>query len=899
MKIESCKVNHLTKPLGYSMDGCVFSWLVEEAAGKAQTAARIVVRRGDAVAADTGWADLDSLAAPVAVELRPRTRYTWTVSVRTEAGEEATSGENWFETGKMEEPWSARWIGCDDGEPRHPVFSREIRPDRAVASARLYVCGLGLYETRWNGEKLGDEYLTPYCNNYDSWVQYQTYDVTAALQSAGTLSVTLGNGWYKGRFGFARDPKPHYGESWKLIAEVRVLYTDGSEEVIGTDERWNVTRSNIFFSNIYDGEQRDDTLPEIPPCPAVRTEAPKGTVTARYSTPVTVSEELPVKELIRTPAGETVLDIGQNMAGSFRLRVDEPAGTKIRLQFGEILQNGNFYRDNLRSARAEYLYISDGKPHVLTPKFTFYGYRYVKVEGVSDLKPEDFTALVLHSALPRTGSLTTGNALVNQLISNVEWGQRGNSIDVPTDCPQRDERMGWTGDAQVFTPTACFQRDSYAFFRKYLHDVWTEQQTRGGMVPDVIPDFGVESCSAAWGDAACVIPWTLYRFYGDRAILEDQFASMAAWVDYITRVDGDDMGWRTHTHYGDWLALDADDPENLRGGTDVALVADAQYLHVALLTAKAARVLGRDADAANYEALAETLRDRIRHEFFTPSGRCAVPTQTGLLLALRDGIAPDPARCARDLEAKLRGNEGRLRTGFVGTPLLCPTLTATGRDSLAFDLLLNEDYPGWLYAVKLGATTIWERWNSVLPDGSISDTGMNSLNHYSYGSIAAWLYRDVAGLAPDAPGFRSAILKPHLNVYLGSVGVRYASAAGVWEVSWEILPNGDVSYRCAVPFGCTARLTLPCGGGEYALSAGVFEKTYTPDRPLRTVYSTDSPISDLLANARVKAALVRAIPQITQLPDTMRTMSMRQLAALTGTADAEQFEMLDAMLAGL
>lgn len=470
MRIERCKVDHLVNPMGYAMEKPVFSWVVMESDGTKAEASRLIVKKGAEVLADTGWVDLNSLATSLELPLEPRTRYTWTVAVRTDAGEEAVSRENWFETGRMQEVWTGQWIGCDDAESRLPLFSKAITPAKPVRTARLYICGLGLYEAFWNGGKIGAEYMTPYCTNYDAWVQYQTFDVTAQLQQAGELSVLLGNGWYKGRFGFDPTRPPYYGDSWKLIADLVLTYEDGAEEVIGTDESWQVTRSNITFSNIYDGEIRDDTLPVLPAVSARLTDAPKGRLTARLSTSVTVREERKC-DLIITPAGETVLDTRQNLTGSFRLRVHEPKGTRIRLQFGEILQNDCFYRDNLRSAKAEYIYISDGEEHVLEPDFTFYGYRYVKIEGVVDLNPDDFTALVLYSELPRTGWLTTGNELVNQLISNAEWGQLGNFLDVPTDCPQRDERMGWTGDAQVFAPTACFQRDCAAFYAKYLHDM--------------------------------------------------------------------------------------------------------------------------------------------------------------------------------------------------------------------------------------------------------------------------------------------------------------------------------------------------------------------------------------------------------------------------------------------
>ena len=845
MIITNCKVNHLTNPLGYAMKRTVFSWTVEAAEGKEQDAARIIVKQAGKIVADTGWEELDSLATTLPISLQPRTRYIWTVSVRTDAGEEGTSEENWFETGKMGEGWQGRWIGCGGNGGRSPVFVKEIAPSGTVVSARLYLCGLGLYEAAWNGEKIGGECLTPYCNDYNTWVQYQTYDVTGQLQGGGVLAVTLGDGWYNGRFGY--DPKnrePYYGDGLKLLAELRICYADGTQEVVGTDEDWGTGWSAITFSGIYDGEHRDDTLPDtLPesaagagyggaPLSAARLVAPpKGKLTERYSTPVMVREELAVQEVIHTPAGETVLDLGQNLAGTFRLNVHVPAGQEVRLSFGEVLQGGNFYRDNLRSAKAEYIYKSDGKPKVLQPKFTYYGYRYVKVEGIPEIKAGDFTALVLYSGLPKTGTLTTGNPLINRLVANVEWGQKGNFIDVPTDCPQRDERMGWTGDAQVFAPTASYLRDCNAFYAKYLYDMAQEQKGHAGEVPNIVPSFGTGfgdpwGSSAAWGDAACVIPWVCYEFSGDPSILEDQYESMRGWVEFIRRIDGKDHGWRRHFHFGDWLALDAPNEEERRGGTEVGYVADAMYYRCAGLVAGAADVLGKTEDGKEYRALAGQILQGIRQEYFTPAGRCAVPTQTGLVLAAALGLGQEEERTREALIRRMEMDGGQLRTGFVGTPLLCPVLTDAGREDIAFSLLLNEGYPGWLYEVKLGATTVWERWNSLLPDGSISSTGMNSLNHYAYGSIVEWLCKDVAGLSALTPGFRYAKLAPHICRELKNVEFTYESVAGKWYVAWEVLEGGEVNYRCSVPFGCHAKLVLPSGeergleAGEYAFTCG-------------------------------------------------------------------------------
>lgn len=838
MEITHLKTNHIESPIGFQMNRPVFSWQVERAEGKFQKAARIKVASDPEmthILADTGWsAELDSLACSVELALMPRTRYYWTVSVETDAGETAESNASFFETGKMGEAWAAKWITCDR-TGRHPIFYRDISVIKELVSARLYICGLGLYEVEINGVRVGDEYMTPYCNNYDAWVQAQTYDVTESLQNGGRLSVTIGDGWYMGRFGFFGKDNL-YGSEPKLIAEARLRYTDGSEETIGTDERWSVTRSKITFSNIYDGEHRDDTLPETDPEPLRLTDMPTP-ITDRYSLSVTVHEKIKPVALTHTPKDEMVLDLGQNLTGIFSLRLNEKAGTVVHLQMGEVMQDGCFYNDNLRSAKAEYIYTCPGGEVVLEPKFTFYGYRYVKVEGVSNLRPDDFTALVLYSNLPETGTLTTGHDKINRLIENVKWGQKGNFLDVPTDCPQRDERMGWTGDAQVFSATACYLRDSYAFFRKYLHDMNSEQTALYGMVPDVVPSFerDYQGTACVWGDAVTIIPWNLYVFYGDKSILADSFDGMKAWVDYIRRYDGDTHAWREHFHYGDWLALDGSPnaPDERKGGTDEGYIACVYYMNSAEIVSRTAKILGREAEAREYAALAKDLRTFIRQEYFAPNGRCVADTQTGLLLALRYNLSPHPDACRKRLAEKLAMNGGKLQTGFVGTPFLNRQLTEAGMERTAYDLLLNEEYPGWLYEVNLGATTIWERWNSLEPDGTVSSTGMNSFNHYAYGAIAEWMFRYMAGLQPieTEPGFRKVKIAPVPDVRISNMKMQYTSAAGTYGVSWEVLDADTLHLRVEVPFGCGAELTLPYSNEpRQMLTAGVFETTYHLNR---------------------------------------------------------------------
>ena len=924
MRVYDAKVNHMTNPMGFFMDGVSFSWKVDEARGKAQKVARVRVAADEKmqeILFDSGMDEqADSLAYPVELALEPRTRYFWQVTVLSDAEEEADSEVQWFETSKMSEEWTGKWLTCDSTEKRHPIFSKEIAPAKEMAKARLYVTGLGLYEAYIDGKKVGDEYLTPYSNNYNRWVQYQTYDITDQIARGGKLSILLGNGWYKGRFGFsAFEDKGYYGNEWKVIADVVLTYTDGTEEVIGTDESWTVTRSRIMFSNLYDGEQVDATAPELPAEEPTVCDAPKGRLEARRSLPVVAHEHIKPVELIHTPAGEQVFDMGQNFAGIFTFRVKEPAGTKIHIQTGEVLQKGNFYNENLRSAKSEYIYISDGHETGIRPHFTYYGYRYVKVEGVSDLKIEDFTGLALYSDIEMGGDVETGHDLVNQLVSNVRWGMKGNFIDVPTDCPQRDERMGWTGDTQVFSPTATFLADTYAFYSKYLHDMYTEQMDLDGMVPDVVPSAGVHSTACVWGDSSCIIPWNMYQFYGDKKILEDQYDSMRNWVDYISRVDGDNHGWRSVFHYGDWLALDnpSGKTDEVMGGTDEGYIANVYYAASAGIVAKAARVLGYEADAKTYQALCDEQFEEVKKEYFSQTGRCCIKTQTALILALKYHLSENEELTKKTLRLLFQISGDKLKTGFTGMPLMCPVLSENGMNDLAYTLLLNEDYPGWLHEVKLGATTVWERWNSLDENGDISSTGMNSLNHYAYGSILEWVFRYVTGfrVSEEHPGSRHLLIAPTLNWKLKRAKGSYHSAAGTYETSWELADPSHVTVKVTVPFGCTAEIVLPLVSqetladqsnplfadvrdGKCFVGAGTYEVSYETTKPAKKMYSTYTPIQELVNNPEIVSAMGEQL-HLDQIPGQALAASFRQLAEAYPSASmsAEMLDQLDAALA--
>lgn len=847
MKIYHTQVNHLDQPIGFRMNRTVFSWKVKDARGKKQSYARIKVAEDENMETILFDSGDDAMASSLGYEadltLTPRTRYYWTVEAGSDAGEKAVSEVQFFETGKMDEPWIGKWISCDSSEKRHPYFEKEIIPAKKLRQARLYICGLGLYEPYYNGKRIGNEYLTPYSNDYHEWVQYQTFDITEELSEKGTLSILLGNGWYKARFGFlAKEDKGFYGQEWKLIAELHLIYEDGTKEVIPTDDSWQVRRSGIVFSNLYDGEHRDDTLPVLPAEQAVYCEPPKGKLTDRMSLPVQIHETFESKELLHTPAGEQVLDMGQEFTGIFKLHIKEPAGTRIHIQTGEILQQGNFYNENLRSAKSEYFYVSDGTEMDLIPHFTFFGYRYVKIEGIPNLKKEDFTGLAYYSDIHATGFMETGHELVNQLISNVRWGLKSNFVDVPTDCPQRDERMGWTGDAQVFSPTAMYLEDTYAFYAKYLYDMGKEQSVLGGKVPDVVPSCGVETTACVWGDASCIIPWNMYLFYGDKSILKDQFESMRSWVDYITQVDGDHHGWRYVFHYGDWLALDnpVTDAEQVFGATDEEFIANLYYAISAGIVAKAARVLGYDDAEEKYGRLSREQFGVVKEEYYSKTGRCCIKTQTALLLTLKYHLSDNEELTKKQLLKLFDISNHKLKTGFVGTPLMNNILTEHGMNELAYELLLNEEFPGWLYEVKLGATTIWERWNSLLPDGTISGIGMNSMNHYSYGSVLEWMFRHVAGIntKEEYPGVKSLVFEPTLNWELGHVNARYDSPSGEYRLSWKLTDEKHVTMEFDVPFDCTAQVVLPLVAEQEKektdrislLTAGHYEVSYELSR---------------------------------------------------------------------
>lgn len=843
MRIEKLRTNHIECPLGYLTDKLVFSWIVSEAEGQYQKSARVRIgteEQMNHLVYDSGEReDISSLGFEVPFITQPCTRYYWDVSVTDEKGNMGISEVTWFETAKGEEGILGQWIGSPFHQNLHPAFQKNFYLKKPIKSARFYGTALGLFECFVNGTKTGDEYLAPFYTDYNNWLQYVTYDITEQLQvGENAVGIILGNGWYKGRFGDVAGIDQLYGNRFQLLAELRIVYEDGTVEQIGTDTGWKCCPCEITQSSIYDGEAIDARR-KIPGFSTIHYDMPifqfavsetgtKAMITPRLSPALRVMEIRKPVQLLRTPKDELVLDFGQVMTGWVEADVNLPKGCEFYLQYGELLQEGCFYNENLRSAKQEFRFISDGTPAHVRPHFTFYGFRYVKVTGVDSVQLDDFVACVLYSEIEEIGFIETSNEKVNQLISNTKWGQKGNFVDIPSDCPQRDERFGWTGDAQVFCATASFHMYTPAFYRKYMYDMALEQKHLGGAVPYVVPDalnqayriLGVPENmygACGWGDVSTIIPWTMYLFYGDKTLLEQQYENMTGWVNFIRNQDVEYAEgkylWRSGYHYGDWLALD--NPQGgCRGATDEYYLASAYYYYSTKLTAKVAEILGKESDAIYYQELSQKICEAIQKEYFAEDGTLKIDTQTAHVLALYFGFAPKTSRkqLVLRLKQKLDARNIHLDTGFLGTPYLCRTLAQEGLIDYAYTLLLNEDYPSWLYEVNMGATTVWERWNSVMPDGLVSDTGMNSMNHYSFGAVAEWIYRGICGLNPllRKPGFKKVKIAPQIDGRLDWAKVVYNSASGQYISGWKLEGN-QCRVDIQIPFDASAEFEVPDG----------------------------------------------------------------------------------------
>ncbi|MDQ6417946.1 family 78 glycoside hydrolase catalytic domain [Paenibacillus sp. LHD-117] len=839
LKIQSLTCEYHTRLIGSDVAAPRFSWILETGNRRAVTQVayrmQLTTQEGNYSAPiwDTGRVESDQsihceYGGPVLV---PRQMYRFRVKAWDNEGNETPwSEEGEFELGLQLSDWKSEWITPNDAaipaDAEAAFLLRKgfnLRSD--IVSGRVYVTAAGIYELYLNGNKVSEDLFEPGWTSYHHRMQFQTYDVTSYLRNGDNgIGVMLADGWYRGGLGFS-GRNYHYGDRRAALVQLHVRYSDGTENVITSDTTWKAATGPVLYSNIYHGEVYDarlertgwsDPLFDDSSWAAVQTvDLGFNQLVAQENWSNVVTEVISPVETIVTPAGDHVLDFGQNMVGRVRFRVNAPAGTVITLQHSEVLDcDGNIYFGNLRSAKQAVTYVTHGGMEEYAPHFTFMGFRYVKVTGYplqdNQLPIEAFDGEVIHSDMMETGYFECSDERLNQLQRNIKWGQRGNFLDLPTDCPQRDERLGWTGDAQVFISTALFNYQGAPFFMKWLRDLKAEQHEDGG-VPYVIPDIVGGASSAAWGDAAVICPWTVYQYYGDLRLLEEQFESMKKWVEYIRAQGKNEYMWNTGFHFGDWLALDAKENSYI-GSTPTSLIATAYFAYSTRIVRDAALVLGRSEEADRYEGLYQNVRQSFQDEFVTKTGRVASPTQTAHVLALVFDLVDEHVkkRVAADLNDMIVENDYHLSTGFVGTPYLCFALSNHGYHTTAVRLLMQESYPGWLYSVSKGATTIWEHWDSIKPDGSFWSDDMNSFNHYSYGAVGDWMYKKVAGLdfSTTVPGFKRTRIAPLFgSTKLTFAKASYLSMYGQVESSWRII--GDrIELEAIIPANTSAEIVL-------------------------------------------------------------------------------------------
>lgn len=841
MMLYDVRVEYRHEPIGIDASSPRFSWKIKSSEkNTVQESYSIRVtelapsKEKVSILWDTGIVNSDKsvLVKYEGEKLKPRTLYGVEIAVTDNHGEKSET-QTCFETGLMyPENMDARWITVPDSfsSSACPVFTRRFETSSGIVRARIYASALGIYEMALNGEKVGDAYLTPGWTNYHKRIQYQTYDVTDMISSGSSnWEITVADGWYKGPYGVDSTPCL-YGTEIAVIAELHIDYADGSSQVIKTGSEWDVYEKSIRYSEIYMGEVIDSTFTGVCLGKAKVYEHEKNVLISQENEYVKAVKRISYKSYIVTPKGEKVIDFGQNLAGFVEFRVRGEKGQKITLRHAETLdKNKNFYTENLRNAKATDVFICDGTEQIFSPHFTYHGFRYISIEGMDEVNPGDFTAVVLHTDMEETGSFRCSDESINRLQQNIQWGERSNFVDIPTDCPQRDERMGWTGDAQVFCKTASFNMNTALFFTKWLHDLKSEQTMEFGP-PHVVPNiWGDKDAAAAWSDAATIVPWTIYREYGDERLLSEQYDSMKDYVDYITANTNEENGlWQYGFQYADWLALDKEECSDRVGATDIYLVANAFYAHSAMLVSKAAEVLGKDEDHKKYLDLHNRIVRLFQDEYTTKNGRLVSDTQTGLVLALHFDLVKkehrDKVICS--LKENINRHGDHLTTGFVGTPYICHALSDNGLHDLAGKLLLNDDFPSWLYSVKMGATTIWERWNSVKPDGSFDESGMNSLNHYAYGSIGSWMYEKLAGIQLMDPGYKKFRIAPRPVKGIKKAEASLESPYGLIKSSWQI-QDGRLMLDILVPANTEATVVFP--GCENPVTAGSGEWHYESD----------------------------------------------------------------------
>lgn len=856
VQVVELTTEHKVNPSGISVSQPRLSWkLTSTERNSSQVAFQIRVATSPNFEANTLVWDSKKIVSNISIlqsyqglALQSKQTYYWQVKVWDNKNRESNYSKTalWEMALLSHSEWIAKWI-----EPEiQPLPETDISPafmlrktftlKDKVASARAYVTSHGYYELSLNGKKVGTEQLTPGWTAYQKRLQYQTYNVTNMLNNgANAVGAFLGEGWYRSHIGWKRSKKPLHGEKLGFLCQIFVQYTNGKTEWIITDGSWKYTSDGpIVMNEIYDGESYDATR-EIKDWNKsnFNDSTWKNVIEASFDNSVLIAtdgakvekiQELKPKKIFRTPKGLLVADMGQNMVGWVRLNVKGKRGTTITIRHAEVLdKDGNFYTDNLRKAKATMTYTLKGEGvEVYEPRFTFFGFRYISIEGI-DLKSENITGIVVHSNMEPTGTFECSDALINQLQHNIQWGQKGNFVDVPTDCPQRDERLGWTGDAQAFIRTAAYNFDVAPFFTKWLKDVAADQR-KDGSVPNVVPDVlnplnsPTAGNSAGWGDVAVIAPWTIYLTYGDTQLLQNQYPSMKAWVDYTHKKIGDSYISQKAEGFGDWLFYVPDSISKKAGFndgfTDKRYINTAFFAYATSLLRDAAVALNKEEDAKSYNQLFENIKTAFNKEYTDDEGKIKPiegkrnDSQTAYVLALMFDLLPPTkqAKAAGYLVADIKSRGNHLSTGFLGTPYLCHVLSSYGYTDVAYDLLLQKTYPSWLFPVTMGATTIWERWDGQKPDGTFQSVGMNSFNHYAYGAVGDWMYRVVAGIEidPSQPGYKHFFIKPQPTTKLTYAKSSLNSPYGEIESGWKI-KDGLIKLNIKIPVNTSATITLP------------------------------------------------------------------------------------------
>jgi len=835
LKCDKLLTENLDNPIGIDVLQPRFSWqLLSDKRNILQTAYEIKVNEGKQNVWSSGKINSDSSVYVIykGALLQSGKKYQWQVRVWDNENETSIwSAPAFFQTALLNvSDWKAKWIEPGYAEDTlmrpSPLFRKEFSSNKKIVNAVVYITAHGLYETSINGERIGNAYLTPGWTSYKTRLQYQTYDVTNLIKNGNNaIGVTLGSGWYRGIIGF-NDNINVYGKDIALLFQLNITYSDGSTQTITSDNTWKSSTGEVRYAEIYNGETIDARLDktgwQLPGyndkewSNAKPADFSFSNLTATINEPVRKHETFKPVRIFTTPKGEQVIDFGQNLVGWVTIKVKGKAGDSVKISHAEVLdKKGNFYTENLRAAKAEDIYIlKDDKEEMFEPHFTWHGFQFIKVEGLhEDLKPGNFTAVALYSDMQPTGTFTTSDTLINHLQHNIQWGQKGNFLDVPTDCPQRDERLGWTGDAQVFSRTATFNMNVHNFFAKWVKDIAADQFADGS-VPFVIPNVlgAGAGGSTGWADVSTIIPWNMYLAYGDKNILANQYSSMKAWVDYMKSKSENNL-WQSGFHFGDWLFYHPQDDNDGRAAvTDKYLIAQCFYAHSTQLLINAAKILNKDDDVQTYSTLLQKIKEAFLKEYVTPNSRLVSGTQTAYVLALNFDMLPDNLRtqAVKRLVENIEDYDDHLTTGFLGTPYLCHVLTRFDYDSIAYKLLLQDTYPSWLYPVKMGATTIWERWDGKRPDSSFENAGMNSFNHYAYGAIGDWMYRTMAGIDTyeDGVGYKHIKIQPHIGGKFTNVAAGLQTYYGKISSEWKI--NGDtILMNVEIPANTTATVFIP------------------------------------------------------------------------------------------